>query len=195
MLRVAAALFDRVGAEAEGLADLGVPEPGEGPGHDLRVLDIDSGKAALAAAIGRQEPPGTPGTAGEGGVRETVDALLATVSAQIGPDTGAAHSAIAANLHACRQFLIQLRAGLTARTLTKAGAFDLTASLGHSLEEADRTLQHLPPGPGGPADQEARDVLGLTGSIRQQLPALEHQIERLFDDAADPAPPVPAPAR
>lgn len=156
------------------------------------VLDVDGGKAALTAAPGRAEPPGT---AGEAGVRELADTLLAIVTAEIGTDTGPAHSAISANLHACRQFLIQLRAGLAGRTLTKTAALDLTASLAHSLDEADRTVQHLPRGPGGQRSNEIYAVLGLIGEVQGLLPPLERGIKRLFDDASDPAPPIPAPTR
>ena len=157
------------------------------------VLDLESGKAALAAALGRQEPPGR--AAGQGGVREEIDALLARVSAELGTNAGAAHSAITSNLYACRQFLIQLRAGLAGRTLTKAGALELTGGLGHTLEEARRTLRTLPPGPGGATGQEAEELAELICGIQQQLPALERKIERLFDEAGDPAPPVPVPSR
>ncbi len=157
------------------------------------VLDLESGKAALAAALGRQESPGR--AAGQGGVREAIDALLAGVSAELSTNAGAAHSAITSNLYACRQFLIQLRAGLAGRTLSKAGALELTGSLGHTLKEACRTLQTLPPGPGGATRQEAEELVELISGIRQQLPALERKIERLFDEAGDPAPPVPVPSR
>jgi hypothetical protein len=158
-----------------------------------RVLDLEAGKAALLAALGRQEPPG-PGT-GQGSVREQIDALLATVTAETRSNGGAAHSAITANLYAARQFLIQLRAGLAGRTLAKDSALDLAAGLDHALEEACRTLRRLPPGPGGAGDQETEDLAELIGGIRQQLPALSRKIEQLFDEAGDPAPPVPVPTR
>jgi hypothetical protein len=164
----------------------------DGAAAVARMLDLEGGKAALTAALGRPESPGS--AAGQGGVREEIDALLAAVTAEIST-AGAAHSAITANLYASRQFLIQMRAGLAGRTLTKAGALDLTGSLGHALEEAGRTLRHLPAGPGGAGDQEAGDLLELIRSIRQQLPALERKIRRLFDEAGEPAPPVPVPTR
>ena len=125
-----------------------------------RVLDLEAGKAALLAALGRQEPSG-PG-AGQGSVREQIDALLAAVTAETRSNGGAAHSAITANLYAARQFLIQLRAGLARRTLAKGSALDLAE---------------------------------LIGGIRQQLPALSRKIEQLFDEADDPALPIPVPTR
>jgi hypothetical protein len=155
-----------------------------------RVFDFQAGKAALTAALSRQEPPVT----GPGSVRQEIDALLASVTAEMSTNTGAAHSAIMANLYASRQFLIQLRAGLSGRTLGKAGALQLTGSLEHTLEEARRTLRNLPPGRGGAGDQETEDLAELIDGIRQQLPELSRRIERLFDEAGDPAP-VPVPSR
>ena len=165
----------------------------DGTAAVARALDLEAGKAALAAALARREPPGH--VAGPGGVREEIDALLAWVTAEINSDAGAARSAIMANLHASRQFLIQLRAGLAGRSLAKADALHLTGSMDHTLEEANRTLRRLPPGHGAAGSQEALDLTELIAGIRQQLPALTRKIERLYDEAGDPAPPVPVPSR
>ncbi len=84
--------------------------------------------------------------------------------------------------------------GLRFPLVSDEGA-ELTGSLGHTLEEACRTLRTLPPGPAGATGQEAEELVELIYGIRQQLPALEGKIERLFDEAGDPAPPVPVPSR
>ncbi len=162
----------------------------DGTAAVARVFDLQAGKAALTAALSRQEPP----DAGSGGARQEIDSLLARVTAEISTNAGAAHSAITANLYASRQFLIQLRAGLAGRTLGKADALHLVGSLEHTFEEARRTLRNLPPGRGGAGDKETEDLAELIDDIRQQLPGLSRRIERLFDEAGDPSP-VPVPSR
>jgi hypothetical protein len=156
------------------------------------VLDLSGGKAALAAGI-RSRQPAALG-ASPGGVQEQIDTLLAQVAAQIGTFPGPAHSAVAANLNASRHFLIQLRAGLASRNLARDAALQLTSSVSHALTEADRTLRHLPSGPGGPDSPENRDLAELLAGIRHQLPALSRRIEWLFDEADDLAR-VPVPSR
>jgi hypothetical protein len=165
----------------------------DGAAAAAAVLNLQAGKVALTAALGRQEPSWTASGLGE--VREEITTLLGAVTAELGTGTGPAHSAVMANLHSARQFLIQLRSGLTGRSLTKEGARSLADSLDHTLEEAGRTLRHLPPGPGGAGDPETADLAELLSRIRHQIPALASRIERLFDEAGDPAPPVPVPSR
>ena len=156
------------------------------------VLDLSGGKAALAAGIRSRQPAARE--ASPGGVHEQIDTLLAQVAAQIGTLPGPAHSAVAANLNASRQFLIQLRAGLASRSLAKDAALQLTSSVSHTLTEAGRTLRHLPPGPGGPDSPENQDLAELLAGIRLQLPALSRRIEWLFDEADDLVR-IPVPSR
>ena len=165
------------------------------------VLDIEAGKAALLGALREQHAAGGPWhrTPGEdsavAAVCEEVGVLLATVTAGSGHDSGPAHSAVIAYMLAARQALIQLRAGLSRRSLAKAGALQLAGNAGHALAEAAGTLQWLPPA-AGPADaQEAAELTELISGVRQRLEALSSKIERLFDEAGDAAPRVPAPHR
>jgi hypothetical protein len=156
------------------------------------VLDLQGGKVALTTALGRQEPSWPASGLSE--VREEITTLLGTVTAELRRETGPAHSTVMANLHSARQFLIQLRSGLTGRSLTKDAARSLAASLDHTLEEAGRTLRHLPPGRGGAGDPETVDLAELLSGIRHQIPELARRIDRLFDEASDPAPPIPVPS-
>lgn len=163
----------------------------DGAAAVAKVLDLQAGKAALIATRDRQETPGSAA----GGVRDEIDTLLARVTAEINAGGGPARSAITANLYAARGFLIQLRAGLASRGLAKADALQLTGSVEHALEEAHRTLRYLPPASGEAGAQEAEDLGELVSGIRQQLPELARKIERLFDEAGDSAPLIPAPSR
>jgi len=161
-----------------------------------KVLDLEAGKAALIAARDRQETPDPVAGQGSalGGVREEIDALLADVTAEINLGASQAHSAVTAYLLASRHLLIQLRTGLTGRSLTKDEARQLVGGIEHALDEADRDLRHLPSAADGPGTLEARHLKELASSIRQRLPALSSKIDRLFDDADDTVPYVPVPS-
>jgi hypothetical protein len=161
-----------------------------------KVLDLEAGKAALMAARNRRETAGSADgqATALAAVREEIDTLLVGVTAELDSGVGPAHSAMTAHLLASRKFFIQLRAGLTGRSLTKAGARQLVGSIEHALDEADRSLRRLPPAVGGPDTQEAEKLRDLVSGIRQRLPALSSKIERLFDEADDTVPRVPAPS-
>lgn len=161
-----------------------------------KVLDIEAGKAALLAARDRQET--TAPSAGQGpalaAVREDIDTLLAEVTAEMNSGAGPVHSAMTAYLFASRRSLIQLRTGLTSRSVTKDQARHLVGSIEHALDEADRDLRRLPPAAGGPDTPEAGQLRELVSGIRRRLPALASKIARLFDEADDTARvPVPSP--
>ena len=164
------------------------------------VLDMQAGKAALLGAAREQHTAEAPWHVAPGqdnavaAVCDEVDILLATVTAESGHDGGPAHSAVIAYMLAARQSLIQLRAGLGKRSLAKAGALQLAGSAGHALAEAARTLRWLPPA-GSAGVQEAAELTELISGVRQRLEALSSTIERLFDEAGDAAPRVPAPHR
>jgi hypothetical protein len=157
------------------------------------VLDLDAGKAALAAARDRLEKRGAAGEQGAAadGVREDLDVLLARINAEINVSDSPARSAVMADLFAARQFLIQLRAGLTKRRLAKEEALQLADSIEHALKEACHTLRHLPAALGGAPAQEAVNLLERISVVQQQIPALAGKIRRLYADAGDPEPLVP----
>jgi len=161
-----------------------------------KVLDIEAGKATLLAARDRQET--TAPSAGQApalaAVHEDIDTLLAEVTAEMNSGAGPVHSAMTAYLFASRRSLIQLRTGLTSRSVTKDQARHLVGSIEHALDEADRDLRRLPPAAGGPDTPEARQLRELVSGIRRRLPALANKIARLFDEADDTARvPVPSP--
>ena len=93
---------------------------------------------------------------------------------------GPVHSAMTAYLFASRRSLIQLRTGLTSRSVTKDQARHLVGSIEHALDEADRDLRRLPPAAGGPDTPEAGQLQGAgirhtaaaPGTRQQDRPAL-----------------------
>ncbi len=157
------------------------------------VLDLKAGRTALLAAL----PKPTAGGDRAGGmlaeVLIQVDAMAAALTAHSAPDQGPVHSHVAVFLLASRQFLIQLRTGLTGRNLSKESAAHFLAGLANALDEADRTIAALPAGVVSASElAEVREV--LTGT-RGQLPELAGRIARPFDDAGRVAVGVPAPVR
>jgi hypothetical protein len=165
------------------------------------VLDIQTGKAALLAALREQQSSAEAAWHTSSGqdsavaaVCEEADSLLAAITAEGGYDQGPAHSAVISQMLASRQYLIQLRAGLTRRSVTKTAALQLVGNIQHALAEANRTVQQLPAAGLAGAD-EAVELAGLLTSLQQRLQVLCRAIERLFDEADDTAPRVPAPHR
>jgi hypothetical protein len=158
-----------------------------------RVLDDEAGLAEIYAMHG-QEPPAGPGRVpaddDEGGqVRAVCDRIAmmeATLGHAEGPDTPSSTASV--YLRMARQFLFELRAGLSHRTMDAEDAFRLLRSVRHDLREADRTL-----------DREQRlplertvvtrlgEMQGLTGDLAGQLDALDDQVMRLFGHSDDPA--------
>ncbi len=161
-----------------------------------KVLDLDAGKASLLAARDRQEPAVRSTAEGSAlaALRHEIDTLLSQVTAELEVDAGPAHSTITAHLTASRQFLIQLSAGLSRRTITKPEAQRLIDSLTHAVDEAGRTLQYLPPCSDCSRAEEAGKLSDLLSGIRRQIPSLASRIERLFDEANDTEPRVPTPS-
>jgi hypothetical protein len=159
------------------------------------MLDLEAGKAALLA--GRHRPPAGPAGPVPGrdsgavaAVCDETDALLALVTAECEPGRSPAHTAVMAHMFAAREFLVQLRAGLAARTVTRAQARHLTGGVEHALQTAAGIFggaPHLM------ASLEGVQLLGLIGVLRGQLAHLAGEVERLFDEAGDAAPRVPAP--
>jgi hypothetical protein len=87
-----------------------------------------------------------------------------------------------------RQFLSELRTGLTARNLSSDDAFRLLTSVQHDLREAGRTLrreQRLPLAAAVLArNAELQEMLdGLGG----QLDGLHEQVMRLFGHSDEPS--------
>jgi hypothetical protein len=112
-----------------------------------RVLDDDAGLAQVYAMHGQHEPQGGGQVPPEhddeiGQVQVVCDriAMLETTLAQAAAPGGPSMQA-GFYLAAARQFLFELRSGLTDRGLTAEDAFRLLSSVRHDLEEAGRTLR------------------------------------------------------
>jgi hypothetical protein len=164
-----------------------------------KVVDIEAGKAALLSTVHRQETSdparhhGSENSDALAAVCEEVDSLLAVITAESRINMGPAHTTVMPYLQTARARLNQLRAGLRRRSLGRRGALQLTSNVEHALGQAGRTLAALPPGALPAGDPEAADLAGLISDLRQRLPALNRQIERLFDETGDAAPRVPVP--
>jgi hypothetical protein len=187
-------LRDWISPRSDGGAELDALLAGaweDGTAAVTRVLDIEAGKAALLAAFqGRRSArqPGHQESAEDGAVAAVcgeVDILLAIITVEDQPNMGPAHSTVMPYLLSVRKFLIQLRAGLSRRGLTKAEALQLVGNVRHGLSEGARTLRLLPPGAIPAGGQEAAQLAELIASILHRLPALNDRIERLFDEAGD----------
>jgi hypothetical protein len=159
------------------------------------VLDLKAGAAALVQTSIRSGPAGVPGAENPllAEVRELLDARLAEVRELLDYRGGPAYSSITAYLITVREYLIQLRTGLTGRTMAMDTAQQMISGMGHALAEADRILRHLPPTPGsGP---ETREVTEILAGWQQQLPGLAGKVDRLFDQADDTISRIPVPTR
>lgn len=111
-----------------------------------------------------------------------LDTLLAAITrAEGGPMLPISY------LVAARQFLLQLRTGLSARRLSHHDAYGLIRNVAHDLRLADEVLrrQH-----GLSLEQAMHDRIGeireINTDMTQQLELLEEKVRRLFDQADDP---------
>lgn len=120
---------------------------------------------------------------------EMIDALLAAVTkSDSGPLLPTSY------LKMARQFLLQLRTGLSARRLSAVEAIGLVNSIEHDFREADKTLrrQH-----GLSLQQALHDRIGelreISTDMTGQTQVLRQNVMRLFDAADDPVPLTPVP--
>jgi hypothetical protein len=157
-----------------------------------RTLDLQAGREALLATARPEKAGDTAGQAGGalGAALAQADAMLAVITAHLEPDQGPAHSHVMIFLYASRQYLLQVRAGLAGRSLSRGSARQQLRGLDHALTEAGRTLMALPAGP--VTDDERYELGALVAGLRAQIPELTSMVERLFDDAGHAAVPVPA---
>lgn len=167
------------------------------------AFDFDAGLADIYARAGltqpsdhnAEQPAPTPQDDPKSAVRavcdhiEMIDALLAAVTkADSGPLLPTSY------LKMARQFLLQLRTGLSARRLSAVEAFGLVNSIEHDFREADKTLrrQH-----GLSLQQALHDRIGelreISTDMTAQTQVLRQNVMRLFDAADDPAPLTPVP--
>jgi hypothetical protein len=120
-----------------------------------------------------------------------LDALLGAVTSseeEISPLLGVLY------LKMARQFLVQLRMGVTGWRLTRARAIQLVETIEHDLSETDKILRAQQ----GLSLQEAVRI--RIGELRDVGGDLNLQVQRekvlsLFADADDPAPRSPIPSR
>jgi hypothetical protein len=137
----------------------------------------------------------TPGTGGQGGVQavvehiEMLDALLGVVSTsdgEISPLQGVMY------LKMARQFLLQLRIGLTARRLPQARAIQLVDTIAHNLNETDKILR-AQQGMSLHDAVHARigELREVGGDLNHQTQGLREKVLRLFIDVEEPAPRSP----
>jgi hypothetical protein len=136
-----------------------------------------------------------PDTAGHSAIQavvdhiEMLDALLGAVTTSdkdTSPQQGVMYLTMA------RQFLLQLRIGLTARRLTQARAIQLVDTIAHNLSETDRILraQH---GMSLHDTVHARigELREVGGDLNHQTQGLREKVLRLFTSVEEPAPPSP----
>jgi hypothetical protein len=161
------------------------------------TLDLEAGKAALLASArpaGGDLPGAGAGAGALGAVLAGADALLAAITGEMpaaGAGAGPAHGLVTTFLVTARELMIQLRTGLAARTMSRDDARLVIARLDHALKEAGRTTGRLP---GPAAGAEAAELGWRLAGWRTQLAELAVRVDRLFDEAGNPAG-VPAPAR
>jgi hypothetical protein len=177
-------------------------------------FDVEAGLADVYARAGLARPgaaespileaPESPsdvagGSGGQGAVRAVVehiamlDALLGTVTSseeEVSPPLGVMY------LKTARQFLWQLRRGLTGRRLTRARAIQLVETIEHDLDETDKILRAQQ----GLSLQEAvrlriGELRDVSGDLNQQVRRLREKVVALFADVEDPAAQSPIPSR
>lgn len=139
----------------------------------------------------------TPGTGGHSDIQavvdhiEMLDALLGVVTTSdqdTSPQQGVMYLTMA------RQFLLQLRIGLTARRLPQVRAIQLIDTIAHNLTETDRILRAQQ----GVSLQDAvhariGELRDVGGDLNHQTQRLREKVLRLFTDVDEPAPRSPIP--
>jgi hypothetical protein len=120
---------------------------------------------------------------------EMLDALLGAVTTSdedTSPQQGVMY------LKMARQFLLQLRIGLSARRLTQARAIHLVEAIAHNLSETDRILRAQQGLSLHDAVHARIGELREVGSdLNHQMQGLREKVLRLFTDVDDPAPQSP----
>lgn len=141
-------------------------------------LDLEAGQAALLA--------GEPWRLGAVGPLELVlldiEELLARISVQLAASV--TDTQVVASLVMSRQLLMQLRAGLSGRTLNRDEAGQLILRVCHALRQAELSVQHDGPAQARPGEAGGAEVLV---SMRDALPGLLKRVDRLFDEADESA--------
>jgi len=167
-----------------------------------RRLDLEAGKAALLAAFQRQEASRSAERAelkfdsALSAVCDEIDMLLAVLALESDRQRGPAHSAVSTYLMSSHQLLVQLRDGLTSRSITRHEAERLHGGVEHALTQAHKRLwQLLPVTPGSPSRRQTEDLKTAVSDTRQRLPGLRANVALLFDDASGSVPHVPIPRR
>jgi hypothetical protein len=123
---------------------------------------------------------------------EMLDALLGAVTSseeEFSPQLGVMY------LKMVRQFLGQLRVGVTGRRLSRARAIQLVATIEHDLREIDKILRAQQ----GLSLQEAvririGELRDVGGDLNQQVQRLREKVLSLFAHVEDPAPQSPIPS-
>jgi len=123
---------------------------------------------------------------------EMLDALLGAVTSseeEFSPQLGVLY------LKMVRQFLLQLRVGVTGRRLSRARAIQLVATIEHDLSETDQILRAQQ----GLSLQEAvririGELRDVGGDLNQQVQRLREKVLSLFAHIEDPASRSPIPS-
>jgi hypothetical protein len=123
---------------------------------------------------------------------EMLDALLGAVTSseeEISPQLGVMY------LKMARQFLLQLRMGLTGRCLTRVRAIQLVDTIEHDLGETDKILRAQQ---GLSLHDAVRTRIGelrdVGGDVNEQVRRLREKVLSLFADVEDPVPRSPIPS-
>jgi hypothetical protein len=152
-------------------------------------------RAGLARSVVESSSELMPGTAAPRALQavidhiEMLDALLGAVTTSekdTSPHQGVMY------LKMARQFLLQLRIGLSARRLTQARAIQLVEVIAHNLSETDRILR-AQQGMSLHDAVHARigELRDLGGDLNHQMRGLREKVLRLFTGVEEPAPPSP----
>jgi hypothetical protein len=123
---------------------------------------------------------------------EMLDALLGAVTSseeEFSPQLGVLY------LKMVRQFLLQLRVGVTGQRLSRARAIQLVATIEHDLIETDQILRAQQ----GLSLQEAvririGELRDVGGDLNQQVQRLREKVLSFFAHVEDPAPRSPIPS-
>jgi hypothetical protein len=172
--------------------------------HYNATFDFEAGLDEVYTRAGLARPVGLRRTASAPAVSEVgsdnrllqqicdhidmIDNLLASVAdGDTGPIVTITY------LTTSRHFLLQLRTGLRARSLTHRDAFNLISNIDHNLHEIDLVMRHHH---GLSLDEALHKRIGelteINTDITEQMKRLEASVNRLFDTEHEAVELVPA---
>lgn len=155
-------------------------------------LELDAGLAAIIGDPGAEqvEPAADDGHSGE---LELVCGTLAGLAESLQPVVEAPGTASMSFLMRVHQLLAELHDGLAQRRLSKTEAARLVRLIGHNLGEAAALMRsEAARARRKRARRRVEELQDLAGDLEDRITDLQPRIMRLFDEADDTAPKVPA---